>query len=952
MEKRYRLVLILMLFIASRSVATTLQQIDSLLAVYEESSVGRQQTASEILSLTASDAVFFDVQPQLRDGMSVEETDLIVLYSIERWMTTCSYFSEALRIILRALPLADKSGNDVLVATMLCDRAYCLYKTSDYTTAIEVAQQAVQFSQEINNDMQLSRAYLYLCLVNYGLRNYDEAVRLIERSIEINDNLGVNIQTHNTYGVACEIYCGAGQVEKAVEYGQKAVEAAQAVDYLPGVANHLTQLSYAYDRLGDYEQGLASANEAIRIVRGIEPLDRNQLAISLEFKGWNLIDMKRNQEAVEALREAIKLEEEVGNAQAVCYDYRTLYEALEPLDARESLAALRRYTVMADSLHFLQLKELMSKADAELHNDELQQQNEQNRVRMRYIMFGSVALVLLLSIIIISLIYAFRQKRRSAEALKLLTETREAFFTNVTHEFRTPLTVILGLGNELQKKDMEPQKQREAGAMIVRQGESLLNLVNQMLDISKVRSAIGEQSACRGNLSAYIAMIIETYQEMARQRGVIIDYETEANGIDTVFVADYVDKVVGNLLNNAVKFTGDGGQVNVSLRLAGNMIEFVVKDTGCGISESDIPHIFEPFYRADNAEGTGSGVGLALVKQIIDAIGGTIEVESRLGKGTIFTVRVKNNKDYASHSSAVTEWSVKPSEIQISDNKQNYDPIVGDADSDISILIVEDNADVSHFIGSLLADKYQLHFASDGEQGLSLAQELLPDVIITDLMMPHTDGLSLCRAIRADVETDHIPIIVITAKASEEDRLRGLKAGADSYLTKPFNSEELLICIENILSGRERLKRRYSLTNQLTEQGLISDLSVSRDDAVEQGIGGSESASTLSASAFMYKVDEIIGRLIPNNCTVEMLAKEMYMSQRTLQRKMIVITGVSPKRYIMDARFKLACKMIDDYPDRTIEDIATTCGFHDASHFIHTYQSVFGVSPRKRNSTN
>ena len=923
--------------------AATLVQVDSLLSVYDDSRSDYLSAGREIVDFVSGDAMFFAGRPVLSESMSRSEVDMNVLFAVERWMTTCSYFAEALPVIERVISLSVRMNEQDIELTALCDRAYCLYKTSDYPASIEAGQQAAKLGRETNNKVQLSRAYLYMALVNYAVRDYEEAPKLLELAISTNAESGSDEQTHNILGIACELYCGAGQIDKAIECGLEAVESARKLGYRPAIANHLTQLSYAYDRAGEYQLGLAAAEEAIEIVESIEPLDRNQLAISLEFKGWNLIDMHHYKEAVVALRRAIELEEELGNRQAVCYDYRTLYEALEPIDAREALAALKRYTVMKDSLHSQQLKDLMTKANAELYNDELQEENQAGRRKLRNAMWLSVGIVLLFTIILISFWYAFREKRRTADALKRLTEAREGFFTNVTHEFRTPLTVILGVGNELRSKVLDEEEQHESGAMIVRQGERLLTLVNQMLDISKVKSAIGEQPQRQGNLAAYISMLVESHREVARLRNITIYYSAEPNSIETAFVADYVDKAVGNLLDNAVKFTRDGGHVDVSMRLTDGMIELKVSDTGCGISEADLPHIFEPFYRAANSDTVGSGIGLALVKQIVDSSGGTIDVKSSPGQGTTFVIKLPQTFSSAHYDAA--EWmrtgDSKDPGSEPSDTENDLQSDVNDAPT---ILVVEDNPDVSRYIGSLLSDTYKLYYAADGRRGLAMAQDLLPDIIITDLMMPYVDGLQLCHGIRENINTDHIPVIVVTAKATQEDRLRGLKAGADAYLTKPFNADELLISIQNILQQRSRLKKRFAVVSAPDDAEVVEPV----DSVIGQDAAGT--SSTLSAVAFMEKIDDIVNRLIPNNCTVEMLAKEMYMSQRTLQRKMISISGVTPKKYIMDARFKLACKMLGDYPDRTIEDIATACGFHDASHFIHAYQSVYGVSPRKRDS--
>ena len=918
--------------------AQTLEYTDSLLRVYEQSK-GETRTAvgKQLLEVFAESAVFFGDVPAIDGKMEREEQDLQVWFGTERFYTTNSYYTEALHYIELALPLAQARNADTYV-TLLCDRSYCLFKTSDYTAAIEAAQQAKEECRKTENWMQLSRAYLYLSLVNHSLRNYEEAKAQVVKAIETNAKLGLNPQTHNVLGVACELFCSAQEVDQAIEYGKQAVEAARQMGYQPAVANHLTQLSYAYDRKGDYQLGLDMANEAIAIVKANDPLDRNQLALTLEYKSWNLIDLGRNREAVEALREAIQLEEAVGNASAVRYDYRTLSEALEPIDLHESLLALRRCLTMTDSIHTTQLRELMTKANAELHNDELQEENAQSHRRTLIITLVALVMVILLLAVIASLWFAFRQKSRTNSTLKRLTEARENFFTNVTHEFRTPLTVILGLSQEMQKKasSFDVEQQKKMGETIERQGAQLLALVNQLLDISKVKSAIGEQPWQTGDLAAYVGMVVETNRELARQRQISIDYERTEEGIVTAFVPDYVQKVVQNLLSNAIKFTPEGGKIHVSLAKTkdNSPLPLVLKvsDTGRGIDKKDLPHIFEPFYQADTSGGMGSGVGLALTKQIVDAIGGTIEVESEVGKGTTFIIRTKQTsaplplqKQTDHPAELVTNSSAHMEASRTSSPLREQKEIGG---TEISILIVEDNPDVAHYISQLLVNDYDIYFASDGREGIEKARELIPDLIITDLMMPGTDGLELCRTIRKDESTNHIPIIVVTAKVSEEDRIRGLEAGADAYLNKPFNSDELRVRIEKLMEMRERLREKYQ--TQATVLQKESHASAAFSDYSDD---------------FIHTVQETIYRLMPDNCTVEALANELCMSPRTLQRKINSVTGASPKKFITDIRINMARQMMEEHPERTIADVAERCGFYDHAHFARTFHKEFGMSP-------
>ena len=948
--KRKLLAFMAVLLATTAVLSDTLHQVDSLLKVFEQpTEPKRSDAARQLLDFYAKEDIFFAEAPTMTRGSSREQQNLTVWFAAERFYTSKAYFKEALGYIEKALPLARAASTQKerdIYETMLCDKSYCLFKTSEYTQAIEAGREAVRLTQQSENWMQLSRAYLYLSLVNHSLRKYDEAKALVVKAIETNERLGLNIQTHNALGVACEIFCSAMEVDEAISYGKRAVEAAREIGYMPGVANHLTQLSYAYDRKGDYQQGLKYADEAIAMVKANDPLDRNQLALSLEYKSWNLIDIGRPREAAEALREAIRLEQEVGNTHAVWYDYRTLAEALESFDPHGSIEALKRYTRMGDSIHSEQLKDLMSQANAEFHNDELKgentqltEANAQIRRQNNIIFWTALSVMLLLIAAIASLWFAFRQKQRANKAMSQIAKTREEFFTNVTHELRTPLTVILGIGNQLKRIPPENKERiMEAGTTIVRHGEQLLSLVNQMLDISKVKSAIGKPERSVGNLSAYMDMLIEGYQELARQKNIQLEYTTDETPIISVFSVDYMQKVVSNLLSNAIKFTRSGGKVNVSMHQKQNKIVLTVSDNGMGIAPQHLPHIFEPFYQADNSDGMGSGVGLALVKQIMDNTGGKVEVSSTEGVGTTFRVITpiisKSHETYESNEAHETHEPYEPYETPPQSPNRP------------TLLIVEDNHDVAKLIGEQAGDNYNIRYAADGVEGLQKARLLIPDIIITDVMMPRMDGLSLCRAIREDESINHIPIIMVTAKATEKDRISGLRAGADVYLFKPFNSEELNLQVSHLLEQREQLRRRYQqpLPGKEPDEQQATLVS-SQKEQKEQG---------QPSGSFKYTSEEFVERLrltvaeqLPKGkVEVEDIARQLFISPSHLRRKMNAITGMSPKKYIQKMQLEMARELLRQHPEKTITEVAEACGFYDHSHFLRTYRDTFGTAPR------
>ena len=960
MTQRILLAFCLITTVFTQAVAMdVIGHLDSLLAVYEKGDVRqRMAVAREVVAMSQEQDELMAKPLTLSDGMPADSLNFIVYYAAERFYYLNSYFKESLDLIDRALTVAP--GNDAeLHATLLCDRGYCMFKTGHNAEAAQAELQAERFAREHGQLFALARSYNYMAIIDISLGLTDEAKHFVEKALETDALTGSDRNTHNYLGIACEVYNVANEPDRAVEYGQQAVEAARKIGYDAGVVNHLSQLSYAYNRQGNLEKALEMSREAVSTVEQMPIVDRNLLAISLEYVAFNLLDMKRNGEAVPVIRRAIALQQEVGNTRSVCYDHKSLAEALEPSDPRGALTALRRYSQMMDSLHNDEMHAVLSRANAELHNTELQDENSQERRQKRLIISAFLLAGLLSIAVIAALVYAIRTRNRTVKTVRRLQAVREEFFTNITHEFRTPLTVIRGLAEQ---QGITP---------IVRNADQLLTLVNQLLDIAKVKAAVGDARWERTDVVPLLTMLTENHQQQARQRGVTLTMQAEPTEIVADHVADYMQKVVDNLLGNALKYTPLGGSIVLSVRQQDRQLKLTVSDTGCGIHPDDLPHIFEPFYQSRHTPAApGTGIGLAFCREIVVASGGTINAESTLGQGTTFTVTMPLRQRGISPAS--TAGSISPASITsrtsltsptsptspasstsptspTSSTSPTGSAIPGEkekitpppisessaaeeeaAAAALRVLIVEDNSDVAGYIGSVLEPAYEVIYAADGEQGLAKAEELVPDVILTDVMMPGMDGLELCRRIRANLVTDHIPVIVITARVTDDDRLKGIEAGADAYLTKPFRADELLLRMAKILEQRKRLKEKLQSAPSVQEA----------PSPILQPTKGEQ-----NASAFLQKLDEIILRqMSKGDIRTTAVANEMCMSLSQFARKLNSVAATSPAAYITKRRLEEACRMLEKSPKR-IADVATSCGFADVSHFSHAFHRAYGISP-------
>ncbi len=537
-------------------------------------------------------------------------------------------------------------------------------------------------------------------------------------------------------------------------------------------------------------------------------------------------------------------------------------------------------------------------------------------------------------------------EKREADRVRDLDALKTQLFTNLTHEFRTPLTIILGMAKQVKNN---PKEHFNTGIdMIIRNGQNLLGLINKMLNLSKLEGGKMSLEPVHGDIVFFLKNIVESFQSYAVNKEIQLHFLPEVDAVMMNFDADKLQQVVSNLLSNSFKFTPDGGHIYFTLREENNTLAIRIKDTGRGIPEKDLEKVFDRFHQADNSstrEFEGTGIGLALSKELVKLMKGEISVQSPpvgAKKGSEFLVLLPIEQSVASvkpanfeeikimkpvidlPESSSNETKIKPqNETKTADNQQVK------KESKPLILIAEDNEDVAAYVASCLTD-YRLAVAENGREGLEIAIEMIPDLIISDVMMPVMDGFEFCQKLKSDKRTDHIPVIILTARADLDSKLEGLEIGANAYLPKPFEKKELLLNIRNLFGLRDKLRQHY--------QNIA-------------GIGESEefnadnSVATKPEDEFVIKVREIIEVNIGDfDFNVEQLAKELHLSHSQFGRKLDALTGFSPNRFIRFIRLKKAKELLKDQ-DLSITAVAYDCGFSDPSYFTRIFKKEFGKSP-------
>ena len=533
--------------------------------------------------------------------------------------------------------------------------------------------------------------------------------------------------------------------------------------------------------------------------------------------------------------------------------------------------------------------------------------------------------------------YHFQLDKKSAQQeanrLKELDKFKTRFYANITHEFRTPLTVISGMADELKNHPKnEPVKKIN---LIKKNSENLLSLVNQMLDLSKLQAGKAERKLQQSDIIVFLKYLTEAHESFAKLKNIALQFYSEEKELLMDFSAKDMEQVLTNIISNAVKFTPEYGNILVVAKkyiLAGQLfLEIRIKDNGIGISKEQLPHIFDRFHQANPAhENQGSGIGLALVKELVGVMDGKINVESEPEKGTVFYLHfpIKNNAPAVAIdvSKIIVGKTLNPADVGAVVLKDNNLERHAALNGELPILlIIEDNADVVYYLKTCLVGSYQIYNSRNGKTGIEKAQEILPDIIISDVMMPEMDGFEVCKIIKTDERTDHIPIILLTAKATSEDKLLGLQYGADAYLTKPFEKEELLMRLEKLREVRKKLHLKYSsgLISQNTERELLKT----------------------KEETFIEKLESIILKNINDEgFSIHDLSRELLLSRSQMHRKIKALTGMSTAIYIRHVRLQKAKGLLVT-TDFSISEIAYQVGFKTPVYFSQVFKEEFGVSP-------
>ncbi|GAA4401025.1 hypothetical protein GCM10023187_14790 [Nibrella viscosa] len=844
-------------------------------------------------------------------------------------------YDDALALLARQRKLVKALGNKRLLIGNLSETADTYIARGNYARALDNELAALSVAEEIQDTLLTIQANSSLGLLYTITKDFGRALDYQHKALDLARLF------RNTYLVSIalsrtgETLLAQDKPQPAVDYFRQALAIARPFGSATMIATCEGDLADALERTGTYPEALMHSYRSWAYLKTTGSQSMKAWILALLSRTY--LHTGRPDSAVLLGRQSFQLARQVGHKEYGRDAANVLAEAYARLNNyKKAYEYQGHYLAYRDSL----LNEETTRRIAILNNQSdmaskqaqiaLLQKNDQLKAietkRQRLILWSLLAVVLLTLALVVVLIRNNQHKQQQTDHLRALDELKTRFFSNITHEFRTPLSLIILPAEQLQQDITLPEPVRRSLTGIHRNARQLLRLINQLLDLSKLEAGSVVVTQVTGRPVEFIGQTVDLFRSAAEEKGIRLEFSSEPSATDYLFDADKWEKIVYNLLSNALKFTPPDGHIQVHARITDpEHLELQVVDTGIGIAADKLPHIFDRFYQADDTRTRsyeGSGIGLALVKELTQLLGGEITVASEPGRGTRFDLCLpiqpagSDNGLPAPVMPVDNGWD-HPTEIP--EASATGMPVTGKP----VVLVVEDNPELRMLLAQGLTALYRVLTAPNGREGWQRAQLDLPDIILSDVMMPDMDGYELCRLVKTAPETSHIAVILLTARAAPESRLEGLLQGADDYLAKPFHFAELQLRIRNILDRRQKLRDYFSLPLPVVEADGFPEP---------------------DEDPFLNKLYTIINEnLDSSGFGVEELAAAGGISRRTLNRKLTMLAGMSANDFIRRYRLKRAAELLRS--GCAVADTAYRVGFDNPSYFTSVFKDVYKKTP-------
>ncbi|MCX2678614.1 response regulator [Galbibacter sp. EGI 63066] len=774
-----------------------------------------------------------------------------------------------------------------------------------------LANIGVIFKEEL---LQLDKGLEYLVKGRQGYAEKGEDILVYEIDIEI-----------------AEIYFIRKQYEKAESLLRPALQFFREQGIPKNRAAALNVLGKVYLLSDRYGEAAAVLQEEYEL--GVKDKDTFHMASALIHKGMLSTRKGNYTEAENKLKEGVSLASRLENSYLEEVAYKGLTQLYRSTEHYKNalLSEEKWYGLQIEKekeINQSKLSELETRYQAEKKEQEITLLTARNKLveqqkKTQKIIFAATSGILLLGAVSIFMLYKNREK--TTKKLKELDRAKTRFFSNISHEFRTPLTLISGpVEHQLSKKGLSADDELDFH-LIQRNANRMMELIDQLLELSRLDAGGGRLVVGYYNLELFIRQLLEPFHYLADKQEIRFQYSI--TGIKMAwFDREILHKILSNLFSNAVKYTDRDGYVKVEVVQKGSNAVFWIKNTGSQLDEADIEHIFTRFYQSDTNSG-GVGIGLSLIKELVSVNHGDIAVTKNENGEVCFRVSLPVTREAFSEDEITGHY---PSEetLPFSGTEHEDSKIINGADiladDKPLLLIVDDNADICLFVENIFKEDYRVLKAENGMTGVQKAVKTIPDIIISDIMMPQKDGISLVNTLKNDERTSHIPIVLLTAKSGSHNEISGLKTGADAYIVKPFQQEKLRVLIENLLKNRQLIQQQFRNTDLFSTTAM----KVSPKDHV-----------------FIKRLKEVLAKNLTEPLfNAANFGEAMCMSRMQLHRKLKALTGQSATEFIKDQRLKLAVQLLKK-SGVSISEIAYRVGFNQPAYFATCFKETFKVSP-------
>ena len=891
------------------------ESMDSLYVVFQNADRQQKAEKANLLLKRLRQEGYCDTLMQFDRSTKVNVIEAHTFCQMSLYYLNQDHYKAALQAIENARNSLSGIKDDHLHRAVLGTLARSHLKLGNYEQALESVIAAYNIDTEdnelISQDLNTFAAiHLALSQPRLGINRIEPAIAL-ERQMKHTRHLAMRLS------LASELYLMNNQTTKAMA----AIKEAHEIDSREGRTNEaairLVQMGAVLEAMSMFSEARDTLSNALRT------LERGNSAYHIAKCNKQLGDIAlesgHHQEAVSHYKTALEQSIRCGAPNIELNAEHGLWLAMREDNPSVALLHLERYAILNDSLQQRRSSTLMKVMNSSASNQALEGFNDSTPYNRKLLIVAGSLLSLMALITLVTLFYAWRRNKKALQLQRHAHDIRTRFIDNATHEIHTPLTIIMDAGQQLREGTITANKEcRRMGNMIYNYAESMLGIVNQALELQNARDARNAPNGFnsdieQGDIVLFVRCLVDNLVETARQKEILLEFAPTMSTLTMSFSTESIRKIIHLLVTNAMKFTPANGVISVKLdQTEKDHLVLKVADNGKGIPVGERERIFEPFNQGNaNYEGVDTVMDLTLVNMLVHNMNGDISVDSTPEKGTTFTISLPiplANKQEPPKSEAT--WS----------NEQK-----GSLKQKPLVFIVDNNPDVAYFFANSLRQDYDLRIANDGEEALNNARELVPDLIITNIMMPVMDGKELIRQLRQDETVNHIPIIVMTSNPSAEERISCMQAGADLVLARPCKTLELTTASHHLIHQYASLRKRFAnISDESTERV------VNKED-----------------SDFINRLVDIIHvQTSKGNIDMEQIAAAMSISRKQLRERVTSITGLTPVAFALQVRLNRARRMVSN-EDTPLTTIAHKCGFQTLSHFSSSFKQQFGVSPQQ-----